>query len=103
VAIPGRIVPVERIAPHAGIKVHVVLNNHLRWIVEQGNAISRSPLHRYLVKHKDERVAAKLEQVNWVSAEEATRLRCLTLAAESYRGCELAELLSQLPQKSSAD
>lgn len=74
---------------------HLTINDHLRWVVEQGYAVSRSSLHRYLATHKDGMVAAKLEQANLVRAEEATRLRCLELAAQSYRGGDQAELLSQ--------
>ncbi|MNC59610.1 hypothetical protein D3C75_1094300 [compost metagenome] len=71
---------------------HLTINDHLRWIVEQGYAVSRSSLHRYLVTHKDAMLTAKLEQDILVKSEEATRLRCLELAAQSYRGDDQAEL-----------
>lgn len=72
---------------------HLTINDHLRWIVKQGYAVSRSSLHRYLVTHKDAMLAAKLEHDVLVKSEAATRLRCLELAAQSYRGDDQTELL----------
>lgn len=74
---------------------HLTINDHLRWIVKQGYAVSRTSLHRYLVTHKDAMLAAKLEQDILVKSKEATRLRCLELAAQSYRGDDQAELLGR--------
>lgn len=72
---------------------HLTVNDHLHWIVEQGYVVSRSSLHRYLVTHKEAMLAAKLEHDALVKSEEATRLRCLELAAQSYRGHDQTELL----------
>ncbi|WP_060766325.1 phage protein Gp27 family protein [Pseudomonas fluorescens] len=73
---------------------HLTINDHLRWVVEQGYAVSRSSLQRYLAANKEEMVAAKVDQEMTKQCKEATRLRCLELAAQYYRGNDQAELLS---------
>uniref|UniRef100_UPI003983B129 phage protein Gp27 family protein n=1 Tax=Pseudomonas chlororaphis TaxID=587753 RepID=UPI003983B129 len=73
---------------------HLTVDEHLAWIVGQGCTASRSSLHRYLVTHKDRMLAMKVDQGLARQSEEAKRLRCLELAAQSYRGDDQAELLS---------
>ncbi|MBV2081952.1 phage protein Gp27 family protein [Pseudomonas sp. DKN 2791] len=73
---------------------YLTIDDHLSWITGQGYSTSRSSLHRYLAANKDEMLATKVDSEVTVQLEESTRLRCLELAAQSYRGGDQAELLS---------
>ncbi|WP_158703197.1 phage protein Gp27 family protein [Pseudomonas chlororaphis] len=72
----------------------LTVDEHLSWIVGQGYTVSRSSLHRYLVAYRDTMQVTKVDQEVARQSEEAKRLRCLELAAQSYRGDDQAELLS---------
>lgn len=74
---------------------HLTINDHLRWIVEQGYAVSRSSLQRYLAGHREEMVAMEVDREATRQRNETTRLRCLELAAQSYEGNDLDELLGK--------
>lgn len=71
---------------------HLTLDDHAAWLSEQGCAISRSALGRYLKAQRDS-MPLTAEQREFRQAEVLVRLRCLEVASSLIQDGDNQELI----------